>query len=101
MKKDHLFPHVAHVSISAGFDISEHIRLVPPFHETEVDSYFGAFERRATALNWRFCWSLLQCKLVGKTQEVCTSLPTEQSLDYELKNILHTYEPVLMHFNKI
>lgn len=33
-----------------SFDISKHVALVPTFRETEVDSYFGAFERIAAAL---------------------------------------------------
>ncbi len=35
-----------------SFDVSKHIALVPPFRESEVDSYFNAFERIATTLNW-------------------------------------------------
>lgn len=30
-----------------SFDVSRHIALVPPFRESEVDSYFNAFERQA------------------------------------------------------
>ncbi|XP_013856586.1 uncharacterized protein LOC106512535, partial [Austrofundulus limnaeus] len=85
-------------SVSAGFDISKHITLVPPFRESEVDSYFTAFERIAAALNWpKDFWSLLlQCKLMGKAQEVCSSLSIEQSLDYEIlkKTVLQAYELV-------
>uniref|UniRef100_A0A3P9JAN5 Gypsy retrotransposon integrase-like protein 1 n=1 Tax=Oryzias latipes TaxID=8090 RepID=A0A3P9JAN5_ORYLA len=86
------------VSPLNGFDISKYIPLVPSFRESEVDSYFGAFERIATALNWpKECWSLLlQCKLVGKAQEVCSSLSLDQSLDYEVlkKTVLQAYELV-------
>ena len=59
-----------------SFDVSRHIALVPPFRESEVDSYFNAFERIAATLKWpKNVWSLLlQCKLVGKAQEGCTSL---------------------------
>lgn len=46
-----------------GFDVSRNVALVPTFQETEVDSYFDAFERISTALEWPI---LLQCKLVGK-----------------------------------
>ncbi|CAI5657477.1 unnamed protein product [Oreochromis niloticus] len=71
------------VSSSASFDVSKHITLVPPFCESEVDSYFSAFERIAAALKWpKEFWSLLlQCKLVGKAQEVCSSLSIDQSLN--------------------
>ncbi|CAI5660147.1 unnamed protein product [Oreochromis niloticus] len=85
-------------SSSASFDISKHIKLVPPFRESEVDSYFSAFERIAAALKWpKEFWSLLlQCKLVGKAQEVWSSLSIEQSLDYETlkKTVLQAYELV-------
>ncbi len=49
---------------------------MPVFRDNEVDSYFGAFERIAAALRWpREVWSLLiQCKLTGKAQEVCSTL---------------------------
>ncbi|KAK0136914.1 hypothetical protein N1851_026936 [Merluccius polli] len=80
------------------FDISKHIALVPPFRESEVDSYFSAFERIAAALSWpKEFWSLLlQCKLVGKAQEVCASLSIEDSLDYGRlkKTVLQAYELV-------
>lgn len=80
------------------FDISKHIALVPPFRESEVDSYFSAFERIAAALSWpKEFWSLLlQCKLVGKAQEVCASLSIEDSLDYDTlkKTVLQAYELV-------
>ncbi|KAK2897115.1 hypothetical protein Q8A73_013495 [Channa argus] len=68
-----------------GFDVSRHIALVPPFRESEVDSYFNAFERIAATLKWpKTVWPLLlQCKFVGKAQEVCTSLSIEDSLDYD------------------
>ncbi|XP_035851648.1 uncharacterized protein LOC118493913 [Sander lucioperca] len=81
-----------------AFDISKHIALVPPFRESEVDSYFSAFERIAAALSWpKEFWSLLlQCKLVGKAQEVCASLSIEDSLDYKIlkKTVLQAYELV-------
>ena len=68
------------------FDISRDIAFVPPFRESEVDSYFSAFERIAAALSWpKEFWSLLlQCKLVGKAQEACASLSIEDSLDYKV-----------------
>lgn len=82
----------------SGFDVSKHIALVPPFRETEVDSYFCAFERIAAALQWpRDVWSLLlQCKLVGKAQEVCATLSIDQSLNYEIvkTTVLRAYELV-------
>ncbi|CAI5670429.1 unnamed protein product [Oreochromis niloticus] len=82
----------------AQFDVGRNNRLVPVFRDTEVEVYFESFERIATALRWpRDAWAiLLQCKLVGKAQEVCSSLSAECSLDYDkLKSaILLAYEPV-------
>ncbi|KAL3968224.1 ATP-binding cassette, subfamily A (ABC1), member 1 [Sarotherodon galilaeus] len=79
-----------------SFDVSRHIKLVPAFRETEVDSYFTVFERIAGALHWpKNVWSLsLQCKLVGKAQEVCTALSLEDSLDYDVVKaaVLRAYE---------
>ncbi len=40
-------------------------------------------------------WALLlQCNLEGKAQEVCSSLPFEQSLDYDIVKtaMLRTYD---------
>ncbi|CAI5673597.1 unnamed protein product [Oreochromis niloticus] len=80
------------------FNASKQIVLVPPFREGEVDSYFTAFERIATTLKWpKDVWSLLlQCKLVGRAQEVCASLSIADSLDYEVvkSTILRAYELV-------
>lgn len=85
------------VSLPA-FDVSKHINLVPPFREAEVDSYFTAFERVAATLQWpKEMWALLlQCKLIGKAQEVCSALPVEQSLVYDVvkQTVLRAYELV-------
>ncbi|KAK0136879.1 hypothetical protein N1851_026962 [Merluccius polli] len=50
------------------FDVNKNISLVPIFRESKVKSYFGAFERIASALRWpKDVWAiLLQCKLTGK-----------------------------------
>lgn len=64
--------------------MSKNILWVPIFRESEVDSYFGASERIVVALRWpKDVWAvLLQCKLMGKAQEVCSSLSVEDSLVY-------------------
>lgn len=71
---------------------------MPPFRETEVDSYFVAFERVAGKLRWpKDMWALLlQCSLTGKAQEVCSALPIESSLDYDIVKsaVLRAYELV-------
>lgn len=86
------------VSHKESFDVSENIALVLTFRETEVDSYFNAFERIATALEWpKDMWpSLLQCKLVGKAQEVISSLSLENSLNYDIlkESIFRAYDLV-------
>uniref|UniRef100_A0A3B3WC71 SCAN box domain-containing protein n=1 Tax=Poecilia mexicana TaxID=48701 RepID=A0A3B3WC71_9TELE len=80
------------------FNISKCISLVPVFRESEVDSYFAAFERIAGALQWpRETWPLLlQCKFSGKAQEVLAALPLKDSLDYDLVKaaVLQAYELV-------
>ena len=38
--------------IEYNFDVTKHIRLVPPFQEKEVDKYFLHFEKVAENLNW-------------------------------------------------
>ncbi len=82
----------------SDFDVCKQINLVPPFREAEVDSYFGAFERIAVALRWpKEVWPLLlQCRLIGKAQEVCSALSINDSLNYEkVKSaVLRAYELV-------
>ncbi len=89
---------VVPVSADVNFDISRQISLVPTFRESEVDTYFTCFERIATTLKWpRNLWTLLlQCKFVGKAQEVCSALTIEQSLDYDSVKtaVLRAYELV-------
>lgn len=64
-----------------------------------MDAYFQAFDRIDTALRWPLdVWALmLQCKLTGKAQEVCTALPLEASSNYEKNLILRAYELVPKH----
>lgn len=82
----------------SDFDVGEEIRLVPPFRETKVDSYFTAFERVAAKLQWpEDMWALLlQCNLSGKAQEVSAELSIEQSLNYDAMKaaVLRAYELV-------
>ena len=72
--------------------------LVPQFRESEIDSYFGVFERIAVSMQWpKEVWPLLlQCKLSGKAQEVLASISLEDSLDYEIvkTTVLRAYELV-------
>lgn len=83
---------------SSSFDVSKYISLVPTFRESEIDSYFPAFERIATALKWPCdVWPLLlQCKVHGKAQEIIAALPLEDSLCYDAVKIaiLRAYQLV-------
>ena len=53
---------------SSKFDITKHIRMVPPFQEREVDKYFLHFEKVAKNCGWpKDHWTmLLQSVLLGK-----------------------------------
>ena len=84
--------------IEYNFDVTKHIRLVPPFQEKEVDKYFLHFEKVAENLNWpKEHWTLLlQSVLIGKAREIYTQLGVEQSHYYETVKelILKGYELV-------
>ena len=81
---------------SPAFDVSKHIKLVPPFQEMEVDKYFLLFKKIATSLEWpKEAWTLLlQSVLVGKAHEIYSAMLIEQSSQYEVvkKRILKAYE---------
>ena len=84
--------------IEYNFDVTKHIRLVPPFQEQEVDIYFLHFEKVAENLNWpKEHWTLLlQSVLIGKAREIYIQLGVEQSHHYETVKelILKGYELV-------
>ena len=84
--------------IEYNFDVTKHIRHVPPFQEKEVNKYFLHFEKVAENLNWpKQHWTLLlQSVLIGKAREIYTQLPVEQSHHYETVKelILKGYELV-------
>ena len=67
------------------FDITKHIRLVPPFQEKEVDKYFLHFEKVAENLKWpKEHWTLLlQSVIIGKAREIYTQLTVQQSSSYD------------------
>ena len=83
---------------SKTFDVTKHIRLVPPFQEKEVDKYFLHFEKVAENLKWpKEHWTLLlQSVVIGKDREIYTQLSLEQSSNYDKvkKLILKGYELV-------
>ena len=72
------------LDLSTHFDVTKHIRLVPPFKEKEVDKYFLHFEKVAENLKWpKEHWTLLlQSVVIGKACEIYTQLSLEQSSDY-------------------
>ena len=80
------------------FDITKHIRLVPPFQEKEIDKYFLHFEKVAENLKWpKEHWTLLlQSVIIGKAREIYTQLTVEQSSSYDTVKelILKAYELV-------
>ena len=80
------------------FDVTKHIRLVPPFQEKEVDKYFLHFEKAAENLKWpKEHWILLlQSVIIGKAREIYTQLTVEQSSSYDTVKelILKAYELV-------
>ena len=80
------------------FDVTRHIRLVPPFQEKEVDKYFLHFEKVAENLKWlKEHWTLLlQSVIIEKAREIYTQLTVEQSSSYDTVKelILKAYELV-------
>ena len=86
------------LDLGTHFDVTKHIRLVPPFQEKEVDKYFLHFEKVAENLKWpKEHWTLLlQSVVIGKAREIYTQLSLEQSSDYgKVKEvILKAYELV-------
>ena len=84
--------------LGSHFDVTKHIRLVPPFQEKEVDKYFLHFEKVAENLKWpKEHWTLLlQSVVIGKAREIYTQLSLEQSSDYDKVKelILKAYELV-------
>ena len=86
------------VGLRHTFDVTKHIRFVPPFQEKEVDKYFLHFEKVAENLKRpKEHWTLLlQSVVIGKAREIYTQLSLEQSSDYDkIKElILKAYELV-------
>ena len=86
------------LDLGTHFDVTKHIRLVPPFQEKEVDKYFLHFEKVADNLKWpKEHWALLlQSVVIGKAREIYTQLSLEQSSDYDKVKelILKAYELV-------
>ena len=67
------------------FDVTKHLRFLPPFNENEVDKYCILFENVAKDLDWPLnkYTILLQSVLKGKGFEVYLALKPEQTSDYQ------------------
>ena len=67
------------------FDVTKHIRLVPPFQEKEVDQCFLHFETVTENFEWpKEHWILLlQSVVIDKAREIYTQLSLEQSSNYD------------------
>ena len=76
------------------FNVTKHIRLVPPFQEKEVDKYFLHFEKVAENLKCpKQHWTLLlQNVMIGKARESYTQQSSSNDTVKEL--ILKAYESV-------
>ena len=86
------------LDLGIHFDLTKHIRLVPPFQEKEVDKYFLHFEKVAETLKCpKEHWTLLlQSVVICKAREIYTQLSLEQSSDFDKVKelILKAYELV-------
>ena len=62
------------LDVGTHFDVTKHIRLVPPFQEKEVDKYFLHLKKNAENLKWpKEHWTLLlQSVVIGKAREIYT-----------------------------
>ena len=96
--QDKIKPKTLPLDTSKTFEVTKHIRLVPPFQEKEVDKYFLHFEKVAENLKWpKEHWTLLlQSVVIGKAREIYTQLSLEQSSNYDKVKelILKGYELV-------
>ena len=86
------------LDLGTHFDVTKHVRLVPPFQEKEIDKYFLYFKKIAENLEWpKEHWTLLlQSVVIGKAREIFTQLSLKQSSDYDKikEPILKSYELV-------
>ena len=65
------------------FDVSKGLALVPKFDQNQVDSYFEAFEKKATQLKWpNEHWvTMMTTNLTGKAQETYVGMRKEDGDD--------------------
>ena len=67
------------------FDVTKHIRLVPPFQENEADKYFLHFKK--SSKKFKMAKGALELAFAKRynweAQEIYTQLNVEQSSSYE------------------
>ncbi len=70
---------------SPYFDITKHIRIVPPFQEQEVDKYFLHFGKVAKNCNWPKIVGRCHCKVScwAKPRKFFPQLSIEDSSKYD------------------
>ena len=75
---------VGHAACTLGFDVTKHVKMVPPFQERELDKYFLHFKKVAKNCGWpKEHWTmLLQSVLIGKAREIFSQISVEDSGDY-------------------
>ena len=85
-------------SITPSFDVTKHLKMVPPFNEDNLEVFFETFSKIAKRLEWpeKQHIVLLQSVLKGKAQEVFAAMPYDESQKFDnVKNaILKAYELV-------
>ncbi|KAL2086041.1 hypothetical protein ACEWY4_017100 [Coilia grayii] len=66
------------------FHMASNLKLMPPFNEHDLDSFFNLFERVADAQEWPDTERtlLLQCVFKGKAKRVYSAMSLEDSRDY-------------------
>lgn len=75
------------------FDASRCTKLIPPFSESNPETFFREFESTATHFNWpkeHWVW-LVKPKLTGKALNVCEELQTTSTYDELREAILASY----------
>ncbi len=80
------------------FDTTRHVRMVPPFQDKDLDSFFQTFEYNAQALDWPANkWTiLLGTVLKGKAQSAYSALTVTEKSEYDTVKaaIMKAYELV-------
>ena len=83
----------AQSSICKNF--SDRLKVIPPFHESDVLEFFNSFEKTALGFKWpRNEWSIVaQTAFKGKARKLYDSLSFSQCSDYDLlkSEILKVY----------